>query len=535
MNLAVLGERNLERFGEYEAVVFDDVAVTNAEQLRASHRMANALTALGIGRDDRVAVMMPNCLEVFQAYGAISQVGAVVVPIVFLLAVPEIRHILADCTPRAVVTSPEFAGTVLMAIEGLPDRPVVLVTGALELPGTTSLAALTDGASSEFAFVERDDDDLAVIMYTGGTTGRPKGVMLSHGNLLWVAQKLAEDADVKPDDVGLTALPASHLFGMIVGLLGQALGTKGVLLRWFAPESVLEAVQRYRVTAIPMVPAMATMLLQHPDLERYDTSSLRTIILSAAPVPLELKEAVARTFGCDVVEAYGQTEASPAIAIERPEDQKRPGSCGKPIDGIDVAILDSGGVPVPAGETGEICARSPGIMKGYFGMPEATEETLAGGWLHTGDMGHLDADGYLFVTDRKKDLIIRGGFNIYPRDVEEVLYQHPGIVEAAVVGRPDPVMGEEEVVAFVVIHPGAEMTETELLAFCLERLAKYKTPREVRFVGSLPKSPIGKILKKDLRATLASSGQAVATRSEPVAMPCGLHRAPYPAGPAKRP
>ena len=213
-----------------------------------------------------------------------------------------------------------------------------------------------------------------------------------------------------------------------------------------------------------------------------------------------------------MVEAYGQTEASPAIAIERPEDEKRPGSCGKPIDGIDVAILDSGGVPVPAGETGEICARSPGIMKGYFGMPEATEETLAGGWLHTGDMGHLDADGYLFVTDRKKDLIIRGGFNIYPRDVEEVLYQHPAVVEAAVVGRPDPVMGEEEVVAFVVIQPGPEVTEAELLAFCVERLAKYKTPREVRFVGSLPKSPIGKILKKDLRAILSVSAD---TREKP--------------------
>jgi long-chain acyl-CoA synthetase len=218
---------------------------------------------------------------------------------------------------------------------------------------------------------------------------------------------------------------------------------------------------------------MALYLMQYPDADRFDTSSLETVLLSASPVPLELKEGFANRFDCEVIEAYGLTEASPAIAVERRGEKKRAGSCGKPLDGVDVGILDEGGRVLPTGEVGEICARSPGIMKGYFGMPEASAEALRDGWLHTGDMGYLDGDGYLYVTDRRKDLIIRGGFNVYPRDVEDVLYQHPGVLEAAVVGKPDAAFGEE-VVAFVVPAPGLTPTEDDLLAFCRERLAKYK-------------------------------------------------------------
>jgi long-chain acyl-CoA synthetase len=430
-------------------------------------------------------------------------VGAVSVPIVFLLAVPEVNHILADSEPKVVVTGPELLATVHMAVEGLADPPVVVVTGP-NLPGTPSFDVLMSEASPEFAFVDREDGDLAVIMYTGGTTGRPKGVMISHGNLYWNATTLAEMADIEPGDMSLLALPVSHLFGLIAAITGQVLGVRGVLLRWFTADAVLEAVQRYQVTYIPMVPTMALYLLQHPETGLYDTTSLKTVVISAAPVPIELKESFAKAFDCEVIEAYGQTEASPAIAVERRGEQKRPGSCGKALDGVEVAILDEGGVNVSAGEVGEICARGPGIMTGYYHLPDATEEALKDGWLHTGDMGYLDADGYLFVTDRKKDLIIRGGFNVYPRDVEEVLFAHPSVAEAAVVGRPDPVMGEE-VAAFVVLAPGTDVTEEELLAHCRERLAKYKAPREIRFVPMLPKSPIGKVLKKELRASLRST------------------------------
>jgi long-chain acyl-CoA synthetase len=503
MNLAVLAERNVERFDEYESLIFEDRTLTNSGQLADAHRFANVLSRLDVRPGDRVAVMMPNCPEVFSVYGGAAAVGAVSVPIVFLLAVPEVNHILADSEPKVVVTGPELLATVRMALEGLADPPVIVVTGP-DAEGSLSFDALMSEAGPEFAFVDRDDRDLAVIMYTGGTTGRPKGVMISHGNLYWNATTLAGMADVEPGDMSLLALPVSHLFGLIAAVTGQVLGVRGVLLRWFTADAVLEAIQRHRVTYIPMVPTMALYLLQHPDAGRYDTSSLRTVVISAAPVPVELKESFAKTFDCEVVEAYGQTEASPAIAVERRGEEKRPGSCGRALDGVEVAILDDGGAEVGAGDVGEICAKGPGIMTGYYHLPDATEEALRDGWLHTGDMGYVDEDGYLYVTDRKKDLIIRGGFNVYPRDVEEVLFAHPAVAEAAVVGRPDAVLGEE-VAAFVVLAPGADVTEEELLAYCRQRLAKYKAPREIRFVPMLPKSPIGKVLKKELRASLGST------------------------------
>jgi long-chain acyl-CoA synthetase len=505
MNLAVLAEQNLERFGTYESVVFDDRPVTNAEQLEGAHRFANALQRLGVEPGDRVAVMLPNCVEVYQSYTGITAMGGVVVPIVFLLAVPEVRHILADCGPKAIVTGMDFLPAVRMALDGLAEPPTVIVAGpAGPLEGTLSFEELLTAESPEFTPVDREDEDVAVIMYTGGTTGRAKGVMVTHGNLLWMAQTLAEDSDVTPEDVGLMALPVSHLFGMITGIAGQVLGSRGVLLRWFSPEDVLKAIERHRVTFIPMVPTMALLLMQHPDAASFDTSSLKSVLLSAAPVPLELKEGFARTFGCEVLEGYGQTEASPAIALERRGEEHRPGSTGRAVRGVEVDIRDERGELVPPGQIGEICARSPGMMKGYFNAPDATSDALRDGWLHTGDMGWMDADGYLYVTDRKKDLIIRGGFNVFPRDIEEVLYEHPGVAEAAVVGKPDPAMGEE-VVAFVVPAQGAELGEEELLAFCRERLAKYKSPKEIRFIRYLPKSPIGKVLKKDLREQLAGT------------------------------
>ncbi len=501
MNLAVLAEQNVERFGEYESLIYEDRALTNIGQLADARRFANVLSGLGVRPGDRVAVMMPNRPEVFTAYGGTTALGAVSVPIVFLLAVPEVHHILADASPKVVVTSPELLGTVQMAIEGLSEPPEIVATGP-QIPGSVrSFDALMEGGGEEFAVVDRDDSDLAVIMYTGGTTGQPKGVMISHGNLIWNATTLAALADIEPGDMSLLALPVSHLFGLIAAITGQVLGVRGVLLPWFTVDAVLKAIERHRVTYIPMVPTMALYLLQHPDADRYDTSSLRTVVLSAAPVPTELKQAFAERFQCEVVEAYGQTEASPAIAVERRGEEKRPGSCGRALDGVEVAVLDEAGNEVPRGEVGEVCAKGPGIMSGYYHLPEATRDTLRDGWLHTGDMGYMDPDGYLYVTDRKKDLVIRGGFNVYPRDVEEALLAHPAVGEAAVVGRPDPVMGEE-IVAFVVLAPGAEISEDDLLSFCRERLAKYKAPREIHFVPTLPKSPIGKVLKKDLRASL---------------------------------
>jgi long-chain acyl-CoA synthetase len=501
MNLARLAEENLQGFGEYDAIFFGDRWHTNASQLDDARRFASVLVSLGVTPGDRVAVMLPNCMEVFTAYGGISAMGGVVVPVVFLLAPSEIEHILADCTPKVLVTGPLFLDKAREALAGLVRPPLLVVVGEPVPDQARPWTELMADADPGFDIQERADDDIAVIMYTGGTTGRPKGVLLSHENLRWNAVTCAEAVQITPGSMSLLCLPVAHLFGMIASVTGQVLGSRGVLLEWFTPDGVLQAIQDHRVEHLPLVPTMMTLLLHHPDLERYDTSSLRTVFASAAPVPVELAEAFEKAFDCEVLEGYGQTEAAPAIALMRPGLAKKAGSTGPPLHGVEVAVIDDDGNELPADEVGEICARSPGIMKGYHNLSEASADTLKGGWLHTGDMGYLDGDGYLFVTDRKKDLIIRGGFNVYPRDVEDLLIEHAGVAEVAVVGKPDPSMGEE-VVAFVVKAPGQDPAEEELLDFAAERLAKYKQPKEIHFAGALPKSPIGKVLKKDLRAQL---------------------------------
>jgi long-chain acyl-CoA synthetase len=504
MNLASLSERNVERFGEYDAYLWQGRWYTNVEGLQNARRFANVLTSLGVQPGDRVAVMLPNCMEVFFAYGGTTAIGGVVVPVVFLLAPGEINHILADCQPKILITGPLFLEKAREAIEGLEQPPRLIVVGDPVPEDAVSWASLMGNASPEFATVDRADEDVAVIMYTGGTTGAPKGVVLSHGNIHWNAATLADAVQLSKGIVAVLALPLAHLFGMIVGVTGQIIGGRGLVLEWFTPEGVLAAIQEHRGEYLPLVPTMMTLLLQHEEAESFDTSSLKTVSVSAAPVPIELAEAFEKKFDCEVLEAYGQTEAAPAIALMRPGLTKKAGSTGPPLPGVELRIEDDDHNEVETGQTGEIVARSPGIMTGYHNLPDVTEDTLRHGWLHTGDVGHLDEDGYLFVTDRKKDLIIRGGFNVYPRDVEDLLLEHPSVGEVAVVGKPDERMGEE-VVAFVVRAPGQKPTEDELLAFAAERLAKYKRPKEIRFIGSLPKSPIGKVLKKDLRAQLTST------------------------------
>jgi long-chain acyl-CoA synthetase len=503
MNLALLAEQNIERFGEYEALFFEGRWYTNVQQLADAKRSANVLSSLGVGPGDRVAVMLPNCPEVFQVTGGTTTLGGIVVPVVFLLAPGEIGHVLADSEPAVLVTSPLFLGKAREAMGALARPPRLVVLGDPVPADTHGFASLMASASPEFDIVARDERDVALIMYTGGTTGRSKGVMLSHENLRWNAVTVAEATGITPDAPSLLALPVAHLFGMIAFVTGQVLGSRGILLEWFTPDGVLQAVQDHGVEYLPLVPTMMTLLLHHPTADEYDTGSLRTVFASAAPVPVELAEAFEKRFDCEVLEGYGQTEAAPAVALMRPGLPKKAGSTGPPLPGVELRIEDDDHHEVPGGEVGEICARSPGIMQGYHDLPELTEDALRHGWLHTGDMGFLDEDGYLFVTDRKKDLIIRGGFNVYPRDVEDVLLEHPGVAEAAVVGRPDPRMGEE-IAAFVVRAPGREPDEAELLTFAAERLARYKAPKEIHFTGSLPKSPIGKVLKKDLRAGLGA-------------------------------
>ncbi|HEV8586732.1 MAG TPA: long-chain fatty acid--CoA ligase [Methylomirabilota bacterium] len=492
MNLARLGEESVQRFGEYPALHFEGRELTNVEQQRAAARVANALRRLGVSPGDRVVVLLPNCPEVLQAYAGILKTGAVIVPIVFLLTPAEVLHILGDSVPKVVITAPELAGKV----EGFTGH-VILVGG--DAPGARAWEDWLAREPDTFATVERADGDLAVILYTSGTTGRPKGVALSHDNLASNARSAASLYELDRERWTLGVLPLSHSYGLVTMNAGAILGTRSVLLRWFNPEAVLEAIAGFRVQAMAGVPTMYVYLLNYPDAGGFDTSSMRSWGSGAAPLPLEIVEPFEKKFGGRLLEGYGLTEASPVVSTTRLSGVRKLGSVGQPIPGVEVAILDADDRALLVGETGEIGVRGPNVMLGYYGLPEETARALENGWLHTGDVGRLDGDGFLYVVERKKDLIIRGGFNVYPREVEEVLYAHPAVAEAAVVGMRDPLMGEE-VCAFVALKDGAGADPAAIIGFCQSRLAKYKCPREVRVLPALPKNPVGKILRKELRA-----------------------------------
>ena len=498
MNIAVLGERNVERFGEYPSVWFEDREYRNTEILDLAKRFANALENIGVEPGDRVGVMLPNIPEIGACYGGISRMGAVVMPMVFMLAVPEITHILTDSGAAAIVTSPEFHGNIVAAMQGMSNPPKVIVLGEPAPEGALSFRELVDGASSDAPIVDRAEDDIAVIFYTSGTTGRPKGVMLSHGNLMFNCENVSKVVPTSDGDVSIACLPLAHLFGMGSTMVGQLFKLRGILLRWFSAEGFFDAVNNHGAKSSAVVPTMLAYMLGHPDFDKVDWSRFEWLVVAAAPVPLELADEFEKRTGARVLEGYGLTETSPTVSVMRMEDARRPGSCGKPVPNIEVTILDDDDNPLGPGETGEVCVKGPNVMLGYYNLPEVTADAMRNGWFHTGDMGHLDEDGYLYITERKKDLIIRGGFNIYPRDVEEVLYGHPSVLECAVVGVPDPTMGEE-VRAYVVLRPGEQATADDLLAHARDHLAKYKTPKDLVFLDALPKNPIGKILKKDLR------------------------------------
>ena len=498
MNIAVLGERNIEKFGEYDSLWFEGRDYTNVELLQLSKRFGNALDGIGIKPGYRVGVMLPNIPEIGPCYGGISRMGGVVMPMVFMLAVPEITHILSDSGASAIITSPEFHGNVAAAIQDLPQPPKVIVLGDQAPDGTLKFQDLVDGATPDGEIVDRDGSDLAVVFYTSGTTGRPKGVMLSQENLMFNAENTSKVVPTGDGDISIACLPLAHLFGMGSTMVGQLFKLRGILLRWFSAEGFFDAVNNHKAKSSAVVPTMMAYMLGHPDFDKVDWSSFEWLIAAAAPVPVELADEFEKRTGARVLEGYGLTETSPTVSIMRMEDARRPGSCGRPTPNVEVAILDDDDKPLPAMETGEVAVKGPNVMVGYYNMPEATAEAKRNGWFHTGDMGHLDEDGFLYITERKKDMIIRGGFNIYPRDVEEVIYGHPGVLEVAVVGVQDPKMGEE-VRAYVVLRPGETVTADELLQHARDHLAKYKTPKDVVFLDALPKNPIGKILKKDLR------------------------------------
>jgi long-chain acyl-CoA synthetase len=504
--LGLLTEQSFERRGDYPSLLFEGRWYGSRELFERSCRIAAGLTALGVCAGDRVVVTMANCPEVQVVYQAVWRAGGVVTPATFLLSPEELTHVTADSEACAIVTTSEFADKVCAAARGLHHVRYVISTGG-ERPGVLRLTEVEESESQ--SIVPRADHDLAALLYTGGTTGQSKGVMLSHSSLCYSGRSAYQSAHVPGVIRSLMTLPLSHAFGLLVTITGLHYDEQAtsVLLRWFNATTFLEMVEEHRLQAVAVVPSMLQLLLGEP-LEDYDLSSLLYVNSGGAPLPPEVEqEFVRRVPSVTVRQGYGLTETA-ALVSSNPVGHERRGSVGRPVPETEVRILDDEGRALPPGQPGEVCCRSPGVMQGYWRSggrdPELTAEALRDGWLHTGDIGYLDDDGYLYIVDRKKDLIIRGGFNVYPRDVEDELVEHPAVRMAAVVGRPDLVHGEE-IVAFVAPAAGAELTAEELIAWAREHIGAYKYPREVHFVDSLPLTTVGKIDRKVLRAQLVEA------------------------------
>jgi len=498
-NLARLIESSFERHGDYEALYFEGKWHNAADLFERGRRVAGGLRELGIQPKDRVVVMMANCPEVGILYHALWRIGAVITPAIFLLPPEELRHVLTHSEAVAIVTSPELLATVDAAIEGAPSVRHVIVAG--ETPeGKIDFATLEQADPIEIA--DQDDNDLAALLFTGGTTGRSKGVMLNHSNL-WQAGKGGHEASFVPGiNRTIVPLPLAHSFGILVAVAGGHAEEPSVsaLQRWFDPSSLLQMIQELQMQRTTVVPTMLQMLLDMP-LEEHDLSTLVQVISGASPLSVDVaKEFERRVPSAEILEGYGLSETGGAMTVNRPGKRKL-GSVGQPYSNCEVRLVDDDGNEVGEGGEGEVTCRAPFVMQGYWRDEEATANTIRDGWLYTGDVGRFDHDGNLYIVDRKKDLIIRGGFNVYPRDVEEVLLQHPAVARAGVVGKPDPSKGEE-VVGFVQLNEGAEATPEEIIAFAKERLGGYKYPREVRIIDAVPLTPVLKIDRKQLRAQL---------------------------------
>ncbi len=491
LNLASLLTESAERWPEAPAIRLGAVELSYAELDDGSARLATLLCEKGLDPGDRIGVMLPNVLEFPVSYYGVLRAGGIVVPMNVLLKRREIAFYLEDSGAKLLLAWHGFAEE---AREGAADTGAELIEVEPE-----AFAATLVELDPAPGLTETAEDDTAVILYTSGTTGKPKGAELTHANLARNADVSSRTtSEIGAGDVVLGALPLFHSFGQTVAMNASlSVGACLTLVPKFDPGEALATMQRDGVTHFYGVPTMFGALLHHPERERFDTSSLRICITGGASMPVEVLRGFEEAFGAKVMEGYGLSETSPVACSNHPDRERKAGSIGTPIEGVEMRVVDEDDHPVPQGEVGEIVIRGHNIMKGYWQRPDATEEAMRGGWFHSGDMARTDEDGYFYIVDRKKDLIIRGGYNVYPREVEEVLYEHPKIREAAVVGVPHDSWGEE-IGAAVVLHEGEQLSPEEVSAYVKERIAAYKYPRVVWFLDDLPKGPTGKILKREI-------------------------------------
>lgn len=486
------------RCPEREAFVSRERRMTYGEVSELADRVAAGLAGLGVGPGGFVALMGPNSWHFVASYLGIIQCGAAVVPVNPLFKPDEVRYMLRDCGANAFLVIDPLLPVAEAACADLEAPPVVVpFEGGGERP---SVRAWAESARVAAPAPAANESDVAAVLYTSGTTGRPKGAMLSHHNLLFDGASAAEAMEFTHDEVLLIVLPLFHSYAATVGLIiPLVVGCRVVLLERFQPLEVLETCRREQVTVVPLVPAMCGALLRAaPDGPRDALKAARMCVSGGAPMPVQLIEPFEQAFGVILVEGDGPTECSPVTSVNPASGLRKPGSVGLPIPGVEITIQDDGDNVLPPDEIGEICVRGPNVMLGYLNQPEATAEVLRDGWFHTGDLGKLDSDGYCYILDRKKDMIIVGGLNVYPSEVERVLRDHPEVLDTAVIGIADDIRGEK-VRAYVVRRPGTEVTEAALGRHCRSVLANFKIPKEIVFVDDLPRTLTGKVLKRELR------------------------------------
>lgn len=497
--------KGADEYPDRVALLFRDAPLTYGQLAVQVNRVAAALRAEGAGRGDSVAVLLPNCPQFTITYYAAAALGAVCVPANPLLKPAELAHIWGDSAVKVVVTAPpliEGARAALDTLDTLGSAArIVSVGGRAETPEGIltfeELAAL--GRPEPVNTTGIDEQDPAVCIYTSGTTGRPKGALLSHRNLVANCRQISQALDFHDTDNFLCVLPLFHSFaGTVCQNTALYCGAKSTILEQFHPARVMEAVARHRVTIFPGVPAMYGALLQVPAEAPFDFSSIRFCVSGGAPMPVAIMQAFEQRYGTVILEGDGPTECSPVTCVNPPHGVRKPASVGLPMPGVEMRIFNDADEELPPGEVGEIVVRGENVMLGYRNQPEETAEAMRCGWYHTGDLGKRDEDGYFFIVDRKKDMIIVGGLNVYPREIEEVLYSHPAVLDAAVLGVPDRKRGEEPI-AVVALKPGQEVSGLDLIRYCRERLANYKIPRRVVFRESLPRGGTGKVVKRLLR------------------------------------
>jgi len=490
-NLALNLSRTAAEYPDAIAVKLDDAAFNYGLLDEASARVAAMLKSKGVGVGDRVGIMLPNVPYFPAVYYGVLRVGGVVVPMNVLLKAREVGFYVSDPGVSLLWAWHDFLDAAQKGAGDAGDVEVISVK-----PGEIEGEIFAYDPDEEI--VDRGGDDTAVILYTSGTTGKPKGAELTHDNLRKNVSAAVGLFGLGEGDVIFGGLPLFHSFGQTCTMNAAICsGAAVTLLPRFDPAKALEILERDECTIFEGVPTMYGALLHHADRDKHDYSKLRLCASGGASMPVEVMRGFEEAFGCKILEGYGLSETSPIASFNHPDRERKPGSIGTPLDGVEMKVVDDDGNEVPEGEIGEILIKGHNVMKGYWKQPEATAESIKDGWFATGDMAKVDEDGYFFIVDRKKELIIRGGYNVYPREIEEILYEHPAVREAAVVGVPHDELGEE-VGAAVALKDGESVDADELKAYMKENVAAYKYPRQIWFVDELPKGPTGKILKREI-------------------------------------